>query len=293
MLADAPRSSRRRSHRYFDDEMASAPAAACRHRERCLQVGRHEAGHVRGLERRSLPRRHEEIVAPPLFHRLLIANRGEVAVRVARACDALASWPCSRQRGRRAAPYTKDARSSSSARGARAVVPRRRARRAGRRPGALLGAPPGWASVENPLLATLCAQHGVTFIGPRAGHRADGQQDRAKRRCAPPGCSDPGSAGVLTGVADASASRPSRVSRAVQGGERRRRPRHADRARARRVEHAYGERRRGRAAFGGDRVFLERLIEDGRHVEIQIFGDPTVAGPPRRARLHVQRNHQS
>jgi len=34
---------------------------------------------------------------------------------------------------------------------------------------------------------------------------------------------------------------------------------------------------RGRAAFGGDRVFLERLIEDGRHVEIQISAIATVA----------------
>ena len=30
---------------------------------------------------------------PSLFHRLLIANRGEVAVRVARACDALGIVP--------------------------------------------------------------------------------------------------------------------------------------------------------------------------------------------------------
>ena len=32
-------------------------------------------------------------MAPPLFHRILIANRGEVAVRVARACDQLGIAP--------------------------------------------------------------------------------------------------------------------------------------------------------------------------------------------------------
>src|SRR5206468_7214787 len=40
------------------------------------------------------------------------------------------------------------------------------------------------------------------------------------------------------------------------------------------VETAFGEARaEARAAFGGDRVYLEKLIEGGRHVEIQVFGD--------------------
>jgi len=60
------------------------------------------------------------------------------------------------------------------------------------------------------------------------------------------------------------------------------------------VDTAYAEAQaEARAAFGGDRVYLEKLIEGGRHVEIQIFADKY-----RRA-VHlgerdctVQRNHQ-
>jgi len=60
------------------------------------------------------------------------------------------------------------------------------------------------------------------------------------------------------------------------------------------VDTAYAEAQaEARAAFGGDRVYLEKLVEGGRHVEIQIFADRY-----RRA-VHlgerdctVQRNHQ-
>jgi acetyl-CoA carboxylase biotin carboxylase subunit len=60
------------------------------------------------------------------------------------------------------------------------------------------------------------------------------------------------------------------------------------------VDTAYAEAQaEARAAFGGDRVYLEKLVEGGRHVEIQVFADRY-----RRA-VHlgerdctVQRNHQ-
>jgi acetyl-CoA carboxylase biotin carboxylase subunit len=60
------------------------------------------------------------------------------------------------------------------------------------------------------------------------------------------------------------------------------------------VETAYGEAQaEARAAFGGDRVFLERLIEAGRHVEIQIFADRYGNAVHLGERdCTVQRNHQ-
>src|SRR6185369_3333453 len=48
-----------------------------------------------------------------------------------------------------------------------------------------------------------------------------------------------------------------------------------------------------RAAFGGDRVFLEKLIEGGRHVEIQVFADRYGHAVHLGERdCTVQRNHQ-
>jgi acetyl-CoA carboxylase biotin carboxylase subunit len=105
----------------------------------------------------------------------------------------------------------------------------------------------------------------------------------------------PGSDGVLAGVDDAKAV-AARVGFPVLfkaenggGGRGMRIARSADQ-----VEHAYAEAQaEARAAFGGDRVFLERLIEDGRHVEIQIFADKYGRAVHLGERdCTVQRNHQ-
>ena len=60
------------------------------------------------------------------------------------------------------------------------------------------------------------------------------------------------------------------------------------------VEQAYTEAQaEARAAFGGDRVYLEKLIEGGRHVEIQIFADRYGHAVHFGERdCTVQRNHQ-
>jgi acetyl-CoA carboxylase biotin carboxylase subunit len=60
------------------------------------------------------------------------------------------------------------------------------------------------------------------------------------------------------------------------------------------VDTAYAEAQaEARAAFGGDRVYLERLVEGGRHVEIQIFADRHGHAVHLGERdCTVQRNHQ-
>src|SRR6185503_15068574 len=60
------------------------------------------------------------------------------------------------------------------------------------------------------------------------------------------------------------------------------------------VEGAYAEAQaEARAAFGGDRVYLEKLIEGGRHVEIQVFADKYGHAVHFGERdCTVQRNHQ-
>jgi len=239
-------------------------------------------------------------VAPPLFHRLLIANRGEVAVRVARACDALGITPVfAVSEADRAAPYTRGREVVVLGPGRPALsyldVERIVQAAVQARCSALH---PGWGFLsENPLLATLCTQHGVTFIGPPA-HVTSlmGSKTRAKAAMKAAGMAViPGSDGVLTGPADAQ-----RVAAEVGfpvlfkaengGGGRGMRIARS----AAEVETAYAEAQaEARAAFGGDRVFLERLIETGRHVEIQVFGDRYGHAVHLGERdCTVQRNHQ-
>jgi acetyl-CoA carboxylase, biotin carboxylase subunit len=237
---------------------------------------------------------------PPLFHRILIANRGEVAVRVARACDALGIAPVlAVSEADRGAPYTRGRETVAlgPGRAAQSYLDVERVVQAAvqARCSALH---PGWGFLsENPLLAQLCAQHGVTFIGPPP-HVTDlmGSKTRAKAAMRAAGLHViPGSDGVLVDAEDAR-----RTAAAVGfpvlfkaenggGGRGMRIARSADE-----VDAAYAEAQaEARAAFGGDRVFLEKLIEDGRHVEIQVFADRYGHAIHLGERdCTVQRNHQ-
>jgi acetyl-CoA carboxylase biotin carboxylase subunit len=239
-------------------------------------------------------------VAPPLFHRLLIANRGEVAVRVARACDALGITPVfAVSEADRDAPYTRgrEVVVLGPGRAALSYLDVERVVQAAVQTHCT-ALHPGWGFLsENPLLATLCAQHGVTFIGPPPHVTAlMGSKTRAKAAMVAAGLDViPGSNGVLADAADAK-----RVATAVGfpvlfkaenggGGRGMRIARAADE-----VEHVYAEAQaEARAAFGGDRVFLEKLIEGGRHVEIQVFADRYGQAVHLGERdCTVQRNHQ-
>ena len=150
-------------------------------------------------------------MAPALFHRILIANRGEVAVRVARACDALGIVPVfAVSDADRDAPYTRgrEVVVLGPGRAAQSYLDVERVVQAAvqSRCSALH---PGWGFLsENPLLATACAQHGVTFIGPPPHVTAlMGSKTRAKAAMRAAGMQViPGSEGVLAGVDDAKAA---------------------------------------------------------------------------------------
>ena len=215
-----------------------------------------------------------------LFHRLLVANRGEVAARIARACDALGITPVfAVSEADREAPYTRNrevvvlgpARATESYLDATRVV-----QAAVQTQCSALH--PGWGFLsENPLLATLCAQHGVTFVGPPPHVTAlMGTKTRAKAAMRAAGLAViPGSDGPL-----ASSERARAVAAEVGfpvlfkadnggGGRGMRVARDAGE-----VDNAFSEARaEAKAAFGSDRVYLEKLIEGGRHIEIQLLAD--------------------
>jgi acetyl-CoA carboxylase biotin carboxylase subunit len=237
---------------------------------------------------------------PALFHRLLIANRGEVAVRVARACDAMGITPVfAVSEADREAPYTRgrEVLVLGPGRPALSYLDVERVVQAAVQ-SKCTALHPGWGFLsENPLLASLCAQHGVTFIGPPP-HVTSlmGSKTRAKAAMRAAGLDlIPGSNGVLADAADAVRTATATgfpvLFKAENGGGGRG-MRIARRAEE--VEQVYAEAQaEARAAFGGDRVFMEKLVEGGRHIEIQVFADRYGHAVHLGERdCTVQRNHQ-
>jgi len=214
------------------------------------------------------------------FRRLFIANRGEVAARIARTCDALGITPVfGVSEADRSAPYLRGreavvlgpSRASESYLAADRIVQAAVQTRCS-------AIHPGWGFLaENPLFASLCEAHGVTFIGPPpAVMQQLGRKTPAKSAMAAAGLKlIPGSDGVLRDAAQAlevaeamgfpvllkaesgGGGRGMRVVRAADG-----------------VKEAYDSAQaESLAAFADGRLYLEKLIEGGRHIEIQLLAD--------------------
>jgi acetyl-CoA carboxylase, biotin carboxylase subunit len=221
-------------------------------------------------------------------------------VRVARACDALGITPVfAVSEADRDAPYTRNREVVvlGPGRAALSYLDVERVVQAAVQ-SHCTALHPGWGFLsENPLLATLCAQHGVTFVGPPPHVTAlMGSKTRAKAAMVAAGLDViPGSNGVLADAADAkrvAAQTGFPVLFKAENGGGGRGMRIATKLDE--VEQVYGEAQaEARAAFGGDRVFLEKLIEGGRHVEIQVFADRYGNAVHLGERdCTVQRNHQ-
>jgi acetyl-CoA carboxylase biotin carboxylase subunit len=217
---------------------------------------------------------------PRLFHRLLVANRGEVAVRIARACDALGVTPVfAVSAADRDAPYTRGRESIciGPARSRDSYLDPVRLVMAAKQVKAS-AIHPGWGFLaENPRFAALAEAHGVTFVGPPA-HVMElmGKKTPAKRAMKAAGLMlIPGSDGIVPDRAAAKAVAseigfPILVKAESGGGGRGMRIARS----AAELDDAFsGAQQEAAAAFGDERVYIERLLEGGRHVEIQLIGD--------------------
>ena len=137
---------------------------------------------------------------------------------------------------------------------------------------------PGYGFLsENARFAEICAEHGVTFIGPSPEHiRLMGDKIAARdtvRKLGIPVV--PGSDGAVT--SDAEAARfaaevgyPVLVKAASGGGGR------GMKVAASKAElsHALSTARaESKAAFGDDTLYLEKYLGNPRHIEIQVLGD--------------------
>ncbi|BCH17717.1 acetyl/propionyl/methylcrotonyl-CoA carboxylase subunit alpha [Mesorhizobium sp. L-2-11] len=137
---------------------------------------------------------------------------------------------------------------------------------------------PGYGFLsENPDFVDQVTAAGLVFIGPSAASiRAMGLKDAAKRLMEKAGVPVvPGYHGeaqeiVLLASKAREIGYPVLIkARAGGGGKGMRRVEHPDDF----SEALSGARREAKAAFGDDRVLVEKYIEKPRHIEVQVFGD--------------------
>ena len=216
-----------------------------------------------------------------MFDKILIANRGEIALRVLRACKELgiqtvavhSTADADAMHVRLAdesvcigPPAAKDSYlnvpsllSACEITGADAVHP-------------------GYGFLsENARFAEILTEHGVHFIGPKPEHiRLMGDKIEAKRTAQKLGIPVvPGSDGAIKSDQDALAIArdigfPVLVKAAAGGGGRGMKV--ADTAADLPVALATA-RTEAKAAFGDDAVYLEKYLATPRHIEIQVLGD--------------------
>ena len=137
---------------------------------------------------------------------------------------------------------------------------------------------PGYGFLsENAQFAEIVELHNIIWVGPKPEHiRIMGDKVEAKRTAAKLGLPlVPGSDGPLDDHRRGAQGRQcNRLSGDHQGRVGRRRARHEGRQvrrRARKPDAAGLVR--GRAAFGDDTVYIEKYLGDPRHIEFQVFGD--------------------
>jgi acetyl-CoA carboxylase biotin carboxylase subunit len=216
-----------------------------------------------------------------LFNKILIANRGEIALRIQRACRemgiqtvAVHSTADSEAMHVRLAdesvcigpPPARDSYlnvpailSAANITGADAIHP-------------------GYGFLsENADFAAMVEAHGLTFIGPSPDHiRMMGDKIAAKTAMASLGVPlVPGSTGEVTDLDEAAAvaaqiGYPVLIKAAAGGGGRGMKVATA----AEGLEEAWRVARgEAKAAFGNDAVYIEKYLDRPRHIEMQVMAD--------------------
>ncbi|WP_419829451.1 acetyl-CoA carboxylase biotin carboxylase subunit [Methylobacterium sp.] len=137
---------------------------------------------------------------------------------------------------------------------------------------------PGYGFLsENARFAEVLAHHQIGFIGPKAQHiRTMGDKIEAKRTAVKLGIPCvPGSEGGVEDIDDAKRvaaeiGYPVLVKAAAGGGGRGMKVARTESE----LEQAIGmARSEAKAAFGDDAVYLEKYLEKPRHIEVQVLGD--------------------
>ena len=216
-----------------------------------------------------------------MFEKVLIANRGEIALRINRACREMGILTVAvHSTADTQAMHVRLADESvcigpPSARDSYLNIP------------ALISAAtitgadaihPGYGFLsENADFAEIVESHGFTFIGPSPKHiRMMGDKIAAKQTMKALGVPlVPGSDGALEGFEHARSiaaaiGYPVLIKAAAGGGGRGMKvARHAGE-----LEDAYRiARTEAKAAFGNDEVYMEKYLDNPRHIELQVLAD--------------------
>ena len=219
------------------------------------------------------------------FTALLIANRGEIAIRIARAAAELGI--------RSVAVYAEDDAASLHVRKADSAVALE-----GRGVAAYLAMDqliaiaqdqgcaaihPGYGFLaENAEFARRCQAAGLCFIGPSA-EVLELFGDKAAARALAERCEVPLVRGISRAInlqeahdflRSLGANGAVMLKALAGGGGRGMRPVFAEEA----LDEAFARcQSEARAAFGSDALYIEQLVGDARHIEIQVLGDHTGA----------------
>jgi 3-methylcrotonyl-CoA carboxylase alpha subunit len=215
------------------------------------------------------------------IQRLLIANRGEIAVRIIRACreagiESVAVYSDADARAVHVAAADR-AVHLGNAPPAESYLSVRKIIEAARAVGAD-AVHPGYGFLsENPALAGACAEAKLLFVGPPADVIAKmgskiGARRLMERAGVPvvPGMTpaDQSDAGIVSAIETTGV--PALVKPSAGGGGKGMRT-------IRTIEQAWeavpAARREAFAAFGDGTLYVEKLVERPRHVEIQVFAD--------------------
>jgi 3-methylcrotonyl-CoA carboxylase alpha subunit len=216
------------------------------------------------------------------IRRLFVANRGEIAARISRTCEGL---------GIVALIPVVDGRDALDLLDVAAVVA------AARIAGADAVHPGFGFLAENADFAEAVAAAGLTWVGPPpAAIRAMGDKAAARRLAASlgvpvlPGYDDPDQSDAALTAAATRIGFPLLVKPSAGGGGKGMR---TVRDPASLPDALASARREAGGAFGDDRLILERLVEGGRHIEIQVLFDAHGDGVHLGERdCSIQRRHQ-
>lgn len=215
------------------------------------------------------------------MHKLLIANRGEIAVRIARAAQELGlptvAIVSDADAGSLVADLADELVRIGPAHPAKSYLNAEAILQAAQATGSTMVHPGYGFLSENAAFAQRVAQAGLIFVGPNAhtikcmGNKAMAR-DTAKR-CAVP--TVPGSSGTVDDLEAAvkvarEVAYPMMIKASAGGGGRGIRVADDEAGLRQLMPLAQAE---ARAAFGDGAVYLERFIPHARHIEVQVLGD--------------------